>query len=57
MNNTQQTQVQIVRSKQQVDNITGGLILIGFLYSQGLINKETYEAIQEKYGNNKNLAK
>lgn len=31
----------------------GALILIDFLYTQNLINKETHKNIQEKYNKNK----
>ena len=45
---------QIIQSEQQIDDITGALILVGYLYYKGLINKETYDAIQEKYKNKSN---
>ena len=32
-----------------IDVQTGALILIDMLYAQKLINKETYDKIQEKY--------
>lgn len=47
---------QIIQSEQQIDDITGALILVGYLYSKGLINKETYDTIQEKYKNKSNKA-
>ena len=39
--------------KTNIDANMGALILIDFLYTQKLINKETYKCIQEKYNKNK----
>lgn len=43
-------------SKLNIDVHTGALILIDMLYVNKLINKETYDNIQNKY-NNANLDK
>lgn len=40
----------------QIDVLQGSLILIDMLYSQKLINKKTYDNIQNKY-NNKQIEK
>lgn len=45
---TEQTK-SIITIDKKIDEITGALILIDYLYSQHLINKETYDAIQQKY--------
>lgn len=39
----------IITIDKKIDEITGALILIDYLYSQHLINKETYDTIQQKY--------
>lgn len=39
--------------KTIIDASMGALILIDYLYTQKLINKETYKKIQEKYNKNK----
>lgn len=46
----------IIESKINIDVQTSALILIDMLYAQKLINKETYDNIQEKY-NSKNINK
>lgn len=40
----------IITINKQIDEITGALVLIDYLYSQHLINKETYDTIHQKYG-------
>lgn len=39
----------ITEHKINIDTQTGALILIDMLYAKKLINKETYNRIQEKY--------
>lgn len=39
----------IIKSKITIDAQTGALILIDMLYAKKLINKETYNNIQNKY--------
>ena len=42
-----------IKSKINIDSHIGALILIDMLFAQKLIDKQTYDNIQEKY-NNKN---
>lgn len=46
---------QIIFPKTQVDDITGALLLIDYLYHSNLINKETYNSIQQKYNPNQSI--
>lgn len=46
---------QIIFPKTQVSDTTGALLLIGYLYHSKLINKETYDAIQQKYNPNHSI--
>ena len=39
----------IIKSNIAIDTQTGALILIDMLYAKKLINKETYNNIQNKY--------
>lgn len=44
----------IIKTNINMDANTGAFILIDMLFTQKLINKETYDAIQSKYNSNKN---
>jgi hypothetical protein len=41
----------------QIDNQYAALVLIDILYEKGLINKATYDNIQQKYNVPQNMAR